>query len=127
MNYGYKKQLNISFTEAVREVREELTQEGFGILTEIDVKKTLEKKLGVAYGNYIILGACNPPFAYESLKAEKDIGMLLPCNIIIYEEGNQVFASAILPTVAMGMVDNPKLNRVARTVEEKLKKVIDNL
>lgn len=127
MNYGYKKQLNISFTEAVREVREELTQEGFGILTEIDVKKTLEKKLGVAYGNYIILGACNPPFAYESLKAEKDIGLLLPCNIIIYEEGNQVFASAILPTVAMGMVDNPKLNRVARTVEEKLKKVIDNL
>lgn len=127
MDYGYKKQLDIPFAEAVDKTKAGLAEEGFGILTEIDVKATLKKKLNVEYGNYMILGACNPPFAYKALQAEKEIGLLLPCNVIVYEEGGKVFASAILPTVAMGMVDRPGLADIATKVEEKLKKVIDKL
>jgi uncharacterized protein (DUF302 family) len=85
--YGYKKQVNTSFEEALQRTKEELQKEGFGVLTEIDVKATLKKKLDVDYDNYLILGACNPPFAYQSLQAEKDIGLLLlPCNVIAYED-----------------------------------------
>jgi uncharacterized protein (DUF302 family) len=127
MDYGYKKQLDIPFAEAVDKTKAGLTEEGFGILTEIDVKATLKKKLNVEYGNYMILGACNPPFAYKALQAEKEIGLLLPCNVIVYEEGGKVFASVILPSVAMGMVDRPGLADIATKVEEKLKKVIDKL
>ncbi len=125
MNYGYKKQINLSFSETINKAKEELTKEGFGVLTEIDVAATLKKKLDVDYSNYIILGACNPTFAYEALKSEKDIGLLLPCNVIIYEDANSVFVSAILPTIAMAMVDNESLANIAKEVEEKLKKVID--
>lgn len=127
MNYGYKKQLNIPFAEAVEKTKAELAEEGFGILTEIDVRGTLKKKLSVEYDNYLILGACNPPFAYQALQTEKEIGLLLPCNVIVYEDGSKVFASAILPTMAMGMVDQPGLADIAAKVEKKLKKVIDTL
>lgn len=125
--YGYKKQVNASFEEAVKRTREELQKEGFGVLTEIDVKATLKKKLDVAYDNYIILGACNPPFAYQALQAEKDIGLLLPCNVIVYEDKGKTYVSAILPTVAMSMVENEKLKGVAVQVEGKLKRVIDGI
>jgi len=125
--YGYKKQLSYSFDETVNKVREELKKEGFGILTEINVKETLKKKLDVDFDNYIILGACNPPFAYQTLLAERDIGLLLPCNVIVYEENGKCYVSAILPTVAMNMVDNEKIKPIALEVEQKLKKVIDNL
>ncbi len=127
MNYGYKKELNIPFIEAVKKTKAGLAEEGFGILTEIDVKATLKNKLDAEYDNYVILGACNPPFAYQALQAEKEIGLLLPCNVIVYEDGGKVVASAILPTVAMGMVDQPDLAEIAIKVEEKLKKVIDKL
>ncbi len=127
MDYGYKKQLNIPFAKAVEKTKAGLAEEGFGILTEIDVRGTLKKKLNVEYDNYIILGACNPPFAYQALQTEKEIGLLLPCNVIVYEDGGKVFASAILPSVAMGMVDRPGLADIATKVEEKLKKVIDKL
>lgn len=125
MNYGYKKQIKTSFAEAVKRTREELAKEGFGVLTEIDVRATLKKKLNADYDNYIILGACNPPFAHKALQAEKDIGLLLPCNVIVYEDAGKVFVSAILPTVAMGMIDNQSLAEIAETVEEKLKKAVD--
>jgi len=125
MNYGYKKQINLSFSETVDKARAELAKESFGILTEIDVKGTLKKKLDVDYDNYIILGACNPSFAYKVLQSEKDIGLLLPCNVIVYEDDGKVFISAILPTVAMGMVENQSLVDIAKSVEEKLKKVVD--
>lgn len=125
--YGYKKQVSSSFEEAVEKTRAELKKEGFGILTEIDVKATLKKKLDVDYGKYIILGACNPPFAYKALQAEKDIGLLLPCNVIVYEQDEKTFVSAILPSVAMSMIDNPKLAEIAAEVEMKLKKVIDQI
>ena len=85
------------------------------------------KKLDVEYDNYLILGACNPPFALKALQAEKDIGLLFPCNVVVYEENGKTFVSAILPTVAMGMVENPSLADIAKTVEEKLKKVVNNI
>jgi uncharacterized protein (DUF302 family) len=127
MKYGYKKQLNTTFSEAVEKTRAALAKEGFGILTEIDVKATLKKKLDVDYDNYVILGACNPPFAYQALQAEKDIGLLLPCNVIVYDDDGKTYASTILPTVAMSMVDNSKLVPIAKTVEKKLKNVINAL
>ncbi len=125
--YGYKKQVNASFEEALQKTKEELQKEGFGVLTEIDVKATLKKKLDVDYDNYLILGACNPSFAYQALQAEKDIGLLLPCNVIAYEDEGKTFVSAILPTVAMSMVENEKLRSIAIQVEHKLKKVIDSI
>lgn len=125
--YGYKKQVNASFEKALQRTKEELQKEGFGVLTEIDVKTTLKKKLDVDYDNYLILGACNPTFAYQALQAEKDIGLLLPCNVIVYEQGGETFVSAILPTVAMSMVENEKLRSIAVQVEQKLKKVIDSI
>ena len=127
MKYGYKREVSISFSEAVEKTKTELAKEGFGILTEIDVKATLKKKLNVDHESYLILGACNPPFALKALQAEKDIGLLLPCNVIVYEDGGAVFVSVILPTVAMGMVENPSLEDMGKTVEEKLKKVVDNI
>ena len=91
------------------------------------MKATLKKKLDVDYDNYIILGACNPPFAYQALQAEKDIGLLLPCNIIVYDTEGKTFVSAMLPTVAMSMVENDKLRDIALQVEGKLKKVVDSI
>jgi len=127
MEYGYKKKVRGSFEEVLWKTREELTKEGFGVLTEIDVKATLKKKLDADFDNYIILGACNPPFAYQALQAEKDIGLLLPCNIIVYEDAGEVYVSAIVPTVAMNMVENEKLGSIATEVEKKLKKVVDSI
>jgi uncharacterized protein (DUF302 family) len=125
--YNYNKQLDMKFEEAVEKTREELKKEGFGVLTEIDVKATLKKKINVDFDKYIILGACNPSFAHKALLAEKEIGLMLPCNVIIYEDKEKVTVSAILPTTAMGMVDNPALEEIAEEVESKLKKVIDNV
>jgi uncharacterized protein (DUF302 family) len=127
MDYGYKRKVDYSFEAAVKKLREELPKEGFGVLTEIDVKATLKNKLDADFDNYVILGTCNPPLAYQALQAEKDIGLLLPCNIIIYEDAGKVFISAILPTVAMSMIKNEKLAGISGEVEAKLKKVIDNV
>ncbi len=127
MNYSIKKQVSISFTIAVAKTKAILAEEGFGILTEIDVKQTLKNKIGVEWDNYIILGVCNPNLAYKALQAEKEIGLFLPCNVIIYEEGGNVFVSVIVPTVAMKMIKNKVLLEIAREAEKKLKKVIDKL
>lgn len=127
MNYGYKKQLAHSFAEAIIKTKEELQKEGFGVLTEIDVRATMKKKLDLDYDNYMILGACNPQFAHQALEAEKEIGLFLPCNVIVYEEAGQVFVSAILPAIMMGIIGNPNIDSVALEVETKLKKVIDEI
>jgi len=126
--YGFKKTLKTSYEEAIEKVTQSLKEQGFGILTQIDVKETLKRKLNVDFKKYVILGACNPPFAYRSLQAEKDIGLLLPCNVIVYEDdsGNAV-VSAIDPESVMNMVDNPKLKEIAAQVGTKLKAVIENL
>lgn len=127
MEYGYKKELDLSYEKAVEKTREELKKEGFGILNEIDVKATLKKKLDVDFDNYVILGACNPPNAFKALKAEQDIGLMLPCNVIVYEKGGKTIVSAIKPTIAMSIVDNDALKNIAVEIEAKLKKVVDNL
>lgn len=125
--YGYKKEVKLSFSEAVVKVKAELAKEGFGVLTEIDVKATLKKKLDVDYEDYAILGACNPPFAYQALQAEKDIGLLLPCNVVVFSESGKTYAAAVLPTQQMQKVGNPKLDEIATVVERKLKKVVDSV
>ncbi|RME31800.1 DUF302 domain-containing protein [Candidatus Woesearchaeota archaeon] len=127
MMYGYKKTVNRGYEEAVRKTKEELQKEGFGVLTEIDVRATLKKKLGVDFDNYLILGACNPPFAHKALQAERDIGLMLPCNVVVAEHEGRTSVSAILPSVAMSMIENEELKSIAVTVEEKLKKVIDSV
>ena len=125
--YSYKKQVELSFEEAVEKTREELKKEGFGILTEIDVKATLKKKLDVDYDDYIILGACNPAFAHKALQTEKEVGLMLPCNVIIHKQDDKVFVSSILPAKTMSIIDNSSLKAIAEEVEEKLKKVVDSL
>jgi uncharacterized protein (DUF302 family) len=128
MSYYFSKILKISFDEAVARVTEALKKEGFGILTEIDVKETLKKKLNVDFGNYRILGACNPPFAYRALQAEDKIGLMLPCNVIVQElPAGKIEVAAIDPVASMAAVDNPKLAEVGQEVRAKLKAVIDNL
>jgi len=128
MSYYFSKILNISFDEAVSKVIEVLKKEGFGILTDIDVKETLKKKLDVDFKQYRILGACNPPFAYQALQAEDKIGTMLPCNVVVQEhaEGN-VEVAAVDPVASMMAIDNPKLRGIAEQVQAKLKRVIDNL
>lgn len=123
--YNYKKHLALNYTDAIVKVKEELKKEGFGVLTEIDVKQTLKTKLDIDFEEYIILGACNPKFAYQALIAEIDIGVLLPCNVIVYVKEGKTFVSTILPTVQLGKVDNPKLLPIAEQVENMLKKVVD--
>ena len=125
--YGYKKKVDLPYEDVINKVKGELQKEGFGVLTEIDVKSTLKKKLNIDFDKYVILGVCNPQLAYKALQAEKEIGLLMPCNIIVYEDNNKVYASAILPTVAMEMINNKELREIAKKAEEKLKIVITRL
>jgi uncharacterized protein (DUF302 family) len=128
MSYYFSKVLEMTFDEAIAKVTEELKKEGFGVLTEIDVKETLKKKLGVDFQKYRILGACNPPFAYQALQAENKIGTMLPCNVIVQETSEgQVEVSAIDPVASMQAIENPTLKKIATEVRNKLKKVINSL
>ena len=128
MSYYFSKILDISFDEAIARATEELKKEGFGILTEIDVKETLKKKLNVDFKKYRILGACNPPFAYKALQAEGKIGLMLPCNVVIQEiSDGKIEVTAIDPVASMQAIENPKLREVAEQVRAKLKKVTDSL
>lgn len=125
MKYGYSKIVNLPFEEAVEKVTEALAAEGFGVLTTIDVKATMKKKLEVEYENYTILGSCNPTFAHKALEAEKEIGLLLPCNVIVYQTGEDVHVSAMLPSAAMSAIENKTMADIAYEVDDKLKRVID--
>ena len=126
--YGFGKEVAISYDEALQKVKEELKKEGFGVLTEIDVKKVLKEKLNVDFKKYQILGACNPPFAYQTLQAEEEIGLLLPCNVIVYENNKgKVKVSIIDPEKMVEQTNNPKLESIAKEVKEKLVKVLNAL
>lgn len=128
MSYYFNKTIKLLFNEATTRVTEELKKEGFGILTEIDVKETLKKKLNVDFRPYKILGTCNPPFAYQALQAEDKIGLMLPCNVIVQEiSPGLVEVAAIDPLSAMQGIGNPALEKIAREVREKLSKVIINI
>ena len=129
MNYYFTSTLkDMPFEKAIEKVTQELQKEGFGVLTEIDLKATLKKKLDVDFYNYKILGACNAPFAYKALQAEDKIGTMLPCNVIVQEkQPGIVEVSAVDPIASMQAVPNESLGPVAMEVRDKLKKVIQNL
>ncbi len=128
MTYHFTKVSKLSFDDTLTKVTEDLKKDGFGILTEIDVQATLKKKLNIDFRKYRILGACNPPFAYQALQAEDKIGTMLPCNVIVQENGDgRVEVSAVDPVASMMAVDNPALGAVAGQVRAKLKKVIEDL
>lgn len=128
MEYYFSKTITDSFDNAIQKVTEALKAEGFGILTEIDLKATLKKKLDVDFYNYKILGACNPPFAYKALLAEDKIGTMLPCNVIVQEKvAGQIEVSAVDPAASMQAVGNDKLAEIASEIRDRLKKVIEEL
>ncbi|GAB4363667.1 MAG: DUF302 domain-containing protein [Calditrichia bacterium] len=128
MSYYFSKTIDSTFEEVIRKVSEALKKEGFGILTEIDVKETLKTKLDVDFRNYRILGACNPPFAYKALQAEDKIGTMLPCNVIVQETGEgTVEVAAVDPVASMQAVQNEALAEVASTIQGKLKSIIERL
>ena len=128
MAYYYSKTVNLDFDEAVSSVARALKKEGFGILTDIDVKSTIKKKLDVDFRNYRILGACNPPFAYKALQTEDKIGTMLPCNVIVQETADGgIEIAAIDPIASMKAIDNPKLSEIAEKIGQKLKTVIETV
>jgi uncharacterized protein (DUF302 family) len=126
--YGIRTTVNTSYEETLPRVTDALKQEGFGILTQIDVKDTLKKKLNVDFPKYVILGACNPPLAHRALSSETEIGLLLPCNVIVYEgkDGRTVVAAQD-PDAALGIVGNPAVSPVAKEARERLVRVINSL
>jgi len=126
--YHLSKKLQIPFEAAISRVTEALKQEGFGILTEIDVQQTLKKKLDIDFRPYRILGACNPPLAYQALQAEDKVGTMLPCNVVVQDAGGGfVEVSAVDPVASMAAIDNAKLGGLAKTVRAKLRNVIESL
>lgn len=125
MKYGFSKVTNYNFEQAVEKVTEELKREGFGVLTSIDVKDTLKKKINVDFKNYTILGACNPPLAHKALQAEEELGLLLPCNVIVFEKDGNTAVSIFDPIVMSQIIKNPEMNRVAEQVKEKLIRVLE--
>jgi uncharacterized protein (DUF302 family) len=128
MTYGFSKKVNISYETALEKVTSELQKEGFGVLTEIDVRATLKKKLDVDTSPYAILGACNPPLAHKALTMEPEIGLLLPCNVIVYENSHgETTIAAIDAKAMMSVVGREDILPVAEQVNEKLKRVIENV
>ena len=128
MSYYFSTTLDVPFEKAIETTTAALKEEGFGVLTEIDIKATLKKKLDVDFKKYQILGACNPPLAHKALSAEEHIGLMLPCNVIVQErEDGKVEVAAVDPVASMQAVENDSLGEVAQKVRELLKKVIDNL
>ena len=125
--YGFSTEVKGSFDDAVAKVTEELKKEGFGVLTDIDVKATMKAKLNIDGLPYRILGACNPPFAYRALQAEPNIGLMLPCNVVIRELADgEIEVSAVDPLASMQAIQNEELQIIAKEIQEKLKKAIDN-
>lgn len=128
MSYYFNKVVNMSFDEAIIKVTEELKKEGFGVLTQINVKETLKKKINVDFRKYKILGACNPQYAHKALQAEDKIGTMLPCNVVVQErDDGKVEIAAVDPVASMQSVQNESLGEIATMVQSKLKQVIENV
>lgn len=128
MGYVFSKTLGLAFDDAVARTREALSAEGFGVITEIDVQKTLKTKIGVEFRRYLILGACNPALAHEALKLEANVGAMLPCNVVVQEAGEgRTEVSAIDPVASMQAIDNPGLKEKAGQVAAKLRSAIESL
>jgi uncharacterized protein (DUF302 family) len=127
-NYGFGTTLEVPFTEAVERTTDALKAEGFGVLTTIDVKQTMQEKLGVDFESYVILGACNPQLAYRGLQAEHELGLLLPCNVIVHEHAGTSVVSVVDPAQMLGVVgDNAELRAVAAEAGERLRRVVSEL
>ncbi len=124
MQYGFSKTIDLPFEQTIEKVTEELKKEGFGVLTTIDVKETLKKKIDVDFKKYTILGACNPPIAHKALQTEEELGLLLPCNVIVYEKDNQTQVSIFDPMLMTNIIDNEKMVPIAKEVKEKLERVL---
>ena len=125
MQYGFSKSVDLQYEQAIDKVTAELKKEGFGVLTTIDVKDTLKKKIDVDFKKYTILGACNPPLAHRALQTEEEIGLLLPCNVTVYEKDNKSVVSIFDPALMSKVVENEKLNPIADEVREKLQRVFE--
>ncbi len=125
MPYSTSRTISLPFAETINRVKNLLAAAGFGILTEIDVQATMKKKLNKDFIPYVILGACNPPFAHEALMMETEIGLMMPCNVIVYEKNGTVHVASVRPTLTMQATGNLKLAPLAAMVEEELKRVID--
>ncbi|MGA7933086.1 MAG: DUF302 domain-containing protein [Kovacikia sp.] len=127
MNYHFSKVLSLSFDDAVSKVVKALKEQGFGVLTEIDVQATMKKKLDVEMPHYLILGACNPSFAYQALQLEDKIGTMLPCNVVVQQKPEGIEVSAVDPVASMQAIANPQLEDIAKQISVKLQAVIDGL
>lgn len=127
MSYYFSKTLDMPFDEAIEKTTAVLKEEGFGVLTEIDIKATLKEKLDVDFNKYQILGACNPPLAHKALTSEEHIGLMLPCNVIVREQNGKVEVAAVDPVASMQAVENDELGDIAQEVRGLLKKVVDSL
>jgi len=127
MEYGFSKSVDMAFEQAIEKITGELKKEGFGILTEIDVRDTLKKKLDVEFKKYKILGACNPPFAHKALELEENIGLLLPCNVVVYEKDNKSVVSVFNPLIMNVFVDNKELSEIAGEVKQKLQNALNRI
>ncbi len=127
IGYGYGRTLALPYSSAVARAREALKAEGFGVLCEIDVREKMKEKLGIDFPNYVILGACNPPLAHQTLERDRNIGLLLPCNVVVYEEGGKSVVAAIDALKMLSIIGNPELAPTAGQVNEKLRRVIDSL
>ena len=126
-SYGFGHLVEAPFAEVLERTRDALKTEGFGVLTEIDVKATMKEKLGVDQSAYTILGACNPPLAHRALVAERELGLLLPCNVIVYETEGGIRVSAMDPGIMSQLIDNPVLAEVAGEVRARLERVLENV
>lgn len=127
MKYGFSTTTSLPYEAAVEKVTEELKKEGFGVLTTIDVRDTLKKKLDVEFPRYVILGACNPPFAHKALQAEEEIGLLLPCNVIVYDRKGTTVVSVFDPMVMTAVLDNPAMGPIAEEVRARLERVVASM
>jgi len=128
MSYGFTRQVDLSFEQALEKVTLELQKEGFGVLTEIDVQATMKKKLNIDQNKYKILGACNPPLAHKAMSADPLIGLLLPCNVVVFEnKQGKTVVSAIDAKAMMSVVNRPEVILIAEEVNKKLKRVIENI
>lgn len=124
MKYGFSKITDYAFEQAIEKVTEELKKEGFGVLTTIDVKDTLKKKIDVDFKKYTILGACNPKLAHSALQLEEELGLLLPCNVIVYEKDGKTVVSVFDPIIMTVVIENPEMKSVAEEVKKKLQRVL---
>ena len=127
IEYGYVREVALEFEEAVTKVESALKSEGFGILCQIDIQAKLKEKLGVELPKYLIIGACNPPIAYQALQEEINLGLLLPCNTVVYEHGGRIHVGVVDAAKMLSVVGNPSMEAMARQVNEKLRRAVDSV